>query len=115
MNINKLVWTQLSLDDALKPYFDDPSVYLTDDPEEIARRQRELTCLMENPKLAEAFEQLVVRFDELEALRMTTGADAKNSMHRCAESISAGSGRDESGAGTKYRVYPGCRTDRPAV
>ena len=69
MTINKLVWTQLSLDDALNPYFDDPSVYLTDDPETIARRQRELTCLMENQKLAEAFEQLAVRFDELEALR----------------------------------------------
>jgi len=75
MNINKLVWTQLSLDDALKPYFDDPSVYLTDDPETIARRQRELTCLMENPKLAEAFEQLAVRFDELEALRTTHSVD----------------------------------------
>ena len=69
MRTDKRVWEHLALNDVLAPYFADPGLYLTDEPEEIRHRQQELTVFLRKPELGEVFAKLSERFAELDAMR----------------------------------------------
>lgn len=76
MRTDKRAWEHLALDDVMKPYFADPGLYLTEDPEEIRLRQRELTAFLRKPVLGEVFVKLSERFAELDAMRSLGDIDS---------------------------------------